>query len=279
MNKKEVIHMQGVTNALLNMILVSIPEETVIAILTLIFLKRFDMLDIRMLKYNLKILFIPILPVAIIVNLFRYVIIIPRPIMSLSAIFLMSLLLVYIIIKNSYTITKRVIIKTIIFTVLSFIIVGLVETLYYPITLIMLHKEMAFFDNNILYNFLISLPGRILEVCIISYIIVKRNNQIPINLFNTVIKNKFFTNSFIFIMVLSLFVIIYMAKLIIINNIFNNLNLFDQLIINIIVMAIPTILITWFLIFINYLLIKEKQIQQTYENLVTQDDVMLDVED
>jgi len=271
--------MQGVTNALLNFILVSVPEETVIVILTLIFLKRFDMLDIRMLKYNLKILFIPILPVAIIVNLFRYIIIIPRPIMSLSAISLMSILLVYIIIKNSYTVTRRVIIKTIIFTVLSFITVGLIETLYYPITLIMLHKEMAFFDNNILYNFLISLPGRILEVCVISYIIVKRNNQIPINLFNTVIRNKFFTNSFIFIMVFSLFVIIYMAKLIIINNIFNNLNLFDQLIINIIVMAIPTLLITWFLIFINYLLTKEKQIQQTYENLVTQDDVMLDVED
>jgi TM2 domain-containing membrane protein YozV len=41
----------------------------------------------------------------------------------------------------------------------------------------------------------------------------------------------------------------------------------------------PIILITWFLIFVNYLLTKEKQIQQTYENLIIQDDVTFDVED
>jgi len=52
--------MQGVTNALLNMILVSIPEELFLTVMTLIFLKRFDMLDIRMWRYNLKWIMIPI---------------------------------------------------------------------------------------------------------------------------------------------------------------------------------------------------------------------------
>jgi len=272
--------MQGVTNALLNMILVSIPEETVITIITLIFLKRFDLLDIRMWRQNLKYFAIPILPVVIIINLFRYIIIIPRPFMSLSALVLMNILFIYMTTKSSYIKTnKKIIFRIIIFTILSFVIVGLVETFYYPITMMMLHKNMDFFDNNIIYNFFISLPGRIIEICLISFILMKRNSQIQISLFNTIIKNRFFTISFIFIMSFSLLIIVYMAKVIIVDDILAHLHLIDQLFINILVMTTPIILITWFLIFINYLLTKEKQIQQNYENLVMQDDVIPDVED
>ena len=120
MDKKEVIHMQGVTNALLNTILVSIPEEAFIVIMTLVFLKRFDMLDIRMWKHSLKWVMVPTIPVAMVINVFRYIIIIPKPTMSLIAFILMNVLILYVVIKNSYSIDKKLIFKTIIFTLSSF---------------------------------------------------------------------------------------------------------------------------------------------------------------
>jgi len=279
MDKKEVIHMQGVTNALLNTILVSIPEEAFIVIMTLVFLKRFDMLDIRMWKHSLKWVMVPTIPVAMVINVFRYIIIIPKPTMSLIAFILMNVLILYVVIKNSYSIDKKLIFKTIIFTVLSFIIVGLIELLYYPLSLSLLHKEMSFFDNKIIYNIIISLPARIIEICILTFVVIKKNNTVQVNLFNTIVKNRFFTNSFLTIIISIVSLIIYIAKLIIVDNIIIHISIVDQLILTSIVISAPIILITWFLMFINYLLTKEKQIQQTYESLVMQDDIMLDVED
>ena len=271
--------MQNVTNALLNLILVSIPEEAFIVIMTLVFLKRFDMMDIRMWRSNLKWIMLPTIPTAIMINVFRYIIIIPRPMMSLVTFILMNILIVYMVLKNSYTINKKLVVQTIIYTVLSFIIVGLIELSCFPILLSILHNPISFFNNNIVYNILLAIPTRILHLCIIVFIITKKNNKIQIDLFNTIIRNKFFTNSFLVIIISIVLIIIYATKLMMINNILENLQIADQLIIIMITTSIPIILITWFLIFVNYLLTREKQIQQTYESLVIQDDIMADVED
>jgi hypothetical protein len=271
--------MQSIINALFNTIFVSIPEEAFIVIMTLVFLKRFDMLDVRMWKHCLKWIMVATLPVAIMINVFRYIIIIPRPMMSVITFILMIILIVFILIKNSYNFTKKIIFKTIIFTILSFIIVGLIELLYYPLLLSLLHKPLVFFNNNILYNLLLAIPTRILQLCIVVFILIKKNNKIQVNLFDTIVKNKFFTNSFLIIICSIVLVIIYVAKLVNSDNILINLKIIDQLIIIMAVTSVPIILITWFLMFINYLLIKEKQIQQTYENLIIQDDIMFDVED
>ena len=271
--------MQGVTNALLNTILVSIPEEAFIVIMTLVFLKRFDMLDIRMWKHSLKWIMFPTIPVAILINIFRYIIIIPKPLMSLTSFILMIILIVFVIIKNTTSFNKKILFKTIIFTILSFIIVGLIELLYYPILLLLLHKPLSYINDNITSNLLLAIPTRVLQLCIVSYIIMKKNNDIEINLFNTIVKNKFFTNTFLGMMTIIVLIIIYMAKLLLINNILINLPIIDQLLIVLIIISTPIILITWFLMFVNYLLTVEKRIQKTYENLVMQDDIMLDVED
>jgi hypothetical protein len=54
--------MQIVYNALLNCLLVSIPEEFIITSIVLIALNRIDLLDIHRWKRNIKLLSIPILP-------------------------------------------------------------------------------------------------------------------------------------------------------------------------------------------------------------------------
>lgn len=265
--------MHNVVNALLNMILVSIPEDIFIVLITLIFLKRFDLLDIRMWKQNIKWIMIPVVPVALIINFFRYIVIIPKPIISLISLFVMNILIIYIIVKSSYLTEKKQIFKTIMFTLISFVIVGLIEILYYPILLQWLQKEMSFFDQNILYNLLITIPARVIQICIVAFIIIKKNNTIRINIFDTIIKNKFLANSFAVILIIVLSTIIYATKLMMIDNILIYLNIIDQLVIVIIILTVPIILITMFLIFVNYILLVQKQIQQTYENLIIQDDV------
>jgi len=219
---------------------------------------------------------IPVIPVAIMINIFRYIIVIPKPIMSLFSLSLMIVLIMYIVIKNSYEVENKLLLKIIIYTILSFIVVGLIETLYYPISLSLLHKEMSFFNNNIMANILISLPARAIQICIISFIVVRKNNEIQINLFNAIVKNKFFTNSFIIILLSSISIIIYSTKLMMIDGILIRLNIIDQLIIVVILISVPIILITWFLMFVNYLLTKQKQIIQSYENLL-EDNIMTDV--
>jgi len=216
---------------------------------------------------------IPVIPVAIMINIFRYIIIIPKPIISLTGLIMMNAIMIYIITKNSYSVNKKLIIKTILFTFVSFVIIGLVEILYIPIVLSLLHQPISYFNDNISYNLLLTLPARIIEICILLFIIIRKNNSIQVNLFNTIVKNKFFTNSFLAIVIFTVLVIIYIAKLIMINDILVDQTILDQLIIIMTIISAPIILITWFLTFVNYLLTKEKQIQQTYENLIMQDDV------
>ena len=141
-----------------------------------------------------------------------------------------------------------------------------------------MHKEISFFNSNIWFNLLLTLPARAIQICILLFIIVRKNNEIQINLFNAITKNKFFTQSFISILVLSISVIIYSTKLMMVDYLLIKLNIFDQLIIVVILISVPIILITWFLMFVNYLLTKEKQIQQTYENLFIEDDIVADVD-
>lgn len=266
--------MQGVINALLNTIFVSIPEESFIVIMTLILLKRFDILDIRMWRYNFKWIMIPTLPMAIMINVFRYIIPIQKPFISLIGYLLMNFLMIYIVIKNSYKINKFEILRTILFTFISFVIVCLAESIYIPAILFSINKPIAFFNNNILYNFLLALPGRITEYAICSYILVKKNDNIKVNLFDTIVKNQFLYSSFLILIVFSNLFIVYFIKLICFDYILKNIGLIEQLMIITISISLPIISITWFLLIVNFILTKQKQIQQTYENLVLQDDIM-----
>lgn len=265
--------MNNVMTALLNMILVSIPENIFIVVMTLIFLKRFDLLDFRMWKQNLKWIMIPSISIAIMINMFKYIIVIPRPITSLSCLVIMNILILYIVLRNTYEVNKKLIFKISIATFMSFVAVSLIELIYVPMSLSLLHRPISYFNNNIVYNFLLALPGRIMEICLIAFILIRKNNSIKINLFDAIIKNNFYKLNFLFMIILINLIIVYIAKLIMIDNILVNIEIIEQLFITILIVSIPIILITWFFIFVNYSLTREKRMHQTYESLVIQDDI------
>ena len=184
---------------LLNTIFTSIPEEAFIAIITLIFLKINNLLDIRMWDRSLKWIALAALPVSIMINILRYIIIVPKQNMMISTMIIMILLMEFIVLNNSYDINISLILKTAIFTISGFVIVGLVELSYCPLILSILDRPIEFFNANVFYNFLLGLPERILYVSVISFVIMRRSRTDKIDLFNSIVKNKFFIYSLLLI--------------------------------------------------------------------------------
>jgi len=188
--------------------------------------------------------------------------------MMISTMIIMILLMEFIVINNSYDITPSLIIKTAIFTISGFVIVGLVELSYCPLILSILDRPLSFFNSNVFYNFLLGLPARVLYLCVISFVIIRRNSAVQIDLFRAVFKNKFFVYSFIAIVLARITTIAYITKLIEMNSILIYLQFVDKLIIIVALVCIPILFATWLLMFVNNLLCKEQTKFQNYENMI-----------
>jgi len=272
--------MQGVTNALLNFILVSVPEELFLTVMTLIFLKRFDMLDIRMWRHNLKWIMIPVIPVAVLINLFRYIVTIPKPTATIIDGIIFYILILLIIKKNSYNFNSKDFLRILLCIALSLIILGILENSTYPVIMFLIDKPFEYFKNNILWNFLLVFPSRIFEYIILFYLIVKQNSVIKTKLFESIICNRLYFKVVIFLAISFDILSVYLVKLIVYNKILDDkVSLLEKVLISEVTLIFPVVIIFVFVLLINDLILKQRQIQQTYENLVDQDDVMLDVED
>jgi len=271
--------MQNVLNALFNLILVSIPEEIFLVVMTLIIIKRFGMLDVRMWRQNLKWIMIPAIPMAMMINLFKYFIIIP---MFSTIICLITFYILIVLIVNKAdgcSFNKKDCKEIALAMFASFIIWGVLEGVTWPILAMMLNMPIDNIKNNISQNFLISLPSRVIGFGSILYILNKKNSSIKIKIFDVIIKNRFLYTTILTFCISTILLTVYTIKLISYNNILINLPLIEQIFICIAILILPVVVLIWMLMLINYIIVKEKQIQQTYENLVMQDDIMLDVED
>jgi len=249
----------SLTHILLNIIFTSLPEELFVSIITLIFLKLNNLLDIYMWERSLKWITLAVLPVSIMINILKYIIIVPKQNMMISTMIIMILLMEYIVINNSYDINFSLILKTAVFTISGFVIVGLVEYSYCPIIFSLLDKPMSFFNNNVLYNFLLGLPARVLYLCVISFVVMKRNNTVQIDLFKIIFKNKLFVCSFLLIILARIYADSYIIKLVQSDSVVISLQFVDQLTIIAIIISFPIIVTTLVLMFINYLICKERK--------------------
>lgn len=266
---------QNVVNALLNFILVSIPEEIFLVAMTLIFMKRFDLLDVRMWKQNLKWIMIPSIPMALDINIIKYILGLPKLISSLSSLMIFIIVFMIMIKRYSFNFTKKDFKKALLSIFLSFMFLGIIETLYYPLILFLTKLSISEINNNILHNFSWSLPSRVFEISIITYFLTKRNNEIQFNLFDTILKSKFLVSSLISILIILNLFMVYVIKLIGYDNILISRPIFEQMFAIIIILILPILSVLWIFLMVNYILKKEKQIQQSYENLVEDNDLRL----
>ena len=277
--KEEGEYMQELANAILHLILVSIPEELFLTITTLIFMKRFDMLDIQMWKLNFKSIMIPVLPVAIMINISRYVVVTYQPVMMIATIALFYIILVYILKQNSHAFSFRDYKKILMSLSFSFFILGLMESVTIPLILFLLNKSLTVINDSTMWNFIATVPSRVLEFLFVGFSIVKHNNVAKIKMFDEICKNNFLLFSVTFFVIIFNIIAIYSIKLIGIDRILQDkVSEFAQILISMSVLVIPAILLFYVLLLINFFLVKQKEIEQTYKNLVEQDDIMLDIE-
>jgi len=269
--------MQSIINALLNMFLVSFPEELFVVAVVLIGIKKDDLLDIRMLKFNLKWVFLPAIITSIVVTFGKFTNI-PNSYIKISSVIILYLSILVIIINNNITKNKIEHFKIFYFTMLGFAITAILES-YYPLILSLTKTSIIYINSHFIYNLLCSLPARAMEYSILTYLLVKRRDDIRIKLFDTILKKKFLKLSMISLLIGIIITIIFLIELIGVDLILIKLSFLKQLIIIIMMFIIPTITITLILLIINYTLKSEKRMQQTYENLSKLDDVMFDVED
>ena len=268
--------MQDVVNVLLNTVLVSIPEEIFLTVMTLIILKRFDMLDIRMWRQNLKWIMIPVLLVAILMNTFTLIPFISSSIGTIFVLVIFYTLMIYIIKQNSYDFANKDYWKILLSLSVSFFILGLLESLTVPLILFLLHKPLTFINDNSMWNFIVSIPSRILEFLIIIYLIIKHNNIVKIRMFDIITKNNFLLSSITSFAILSNVFAVYSIKLIGFDRILENkVPILGQVFVSMAILVVPAIIIFWALLLINYLSVREKSMKQTYESLAMQDDIML----
>jgi hypothetical protein len=263
--------MQNIINALLNMLLVSVPEEFIWSVLSLIFLKRFDLLDWRRWKYNLKQLMIPVLPTALMINILRYIIIVPKPIMTLINVVLINVLIIIMLKHNKRVEDKFLIIKSVLFNLLSLFLMTLIEYIYVPTMLFLIKKSINDINNDILLNFLLSLPTRILQIIVVIFILIKKDSQLYVKTIKYILYDKF-------IMITTLiFVGIILSIWVLLVNFFGDFNIIGQLSINqqlltsVLLLIIPTIIISLLLYIIIYFFSKITRIQKSHQNMFDDD--------
>ena len=266
----------SVINALLNMFLVSLPEELFVVAITLIFIGRDDLLDLRMWKDNIKWIALPSIGMSFIIS-FARLINISKSLSQITGMIVLYLLILVVIKNNNLLQEKTKYFKTLFYTALGFAIISMLES-YYPLILSLTKTTILYINSHFIYNFLCALPARAIEYSILVYLLVKKRDDIKINLFDIILKNNFLKWSMISILICITITTMYMIKLIGINLILINLSFSEQLIIVVMMFIIPTITITFILLIVNYILKVEKRIQQTYENLAIQDIVMDDVD-
>jgi|GEM_PF-1991147 len=267
--------MQSTINALLNMFLVSLPEELFVVAIVLIGISRDDLLDIRMWKDNIKWVALPAIGMSFIISFARLTNI-SKSIAQITGILVLYLLTLVVIKNNNLLQEKIKYFKALFYTILGIFIISILEC-YYPLILSLTKTNILYINSNFILNFLCSLPARVIEYSILTYLIVKKSEDVKIKLFDIILKNSFLKRSMFSLLIGIMITMIYLIKLIGIDLILINLSFFEQLIIVVMMFIIPTITITFILLIVNYILKVEKRIHQTYENLATQDIVMDDV--
>ena len=261
--------MQNITNAVLNTIFVSIPETLVWCIFILILLKRKDMLDIYLWKENLKqIILIVSLPVSISINLMRYILHVDNLVNFITIEIMMCSLIIYMIRKNNFLNEKLNYIKIIFYVILAdFIMIVTTEGICIVTLTYVLNMTIDQINNNIILNIVLSIIPRVFQILIISFSLYKQSFGKMINCIELILRNRILTISmvmFLFTVLISNYVF---QRKIIAMHCFNKYILIVEVSLTILMVLIPVIIISSYIVSVFNLLLENSKLRQEKENI------------
>lgn len=181
-----------VLTALGNLILNSIPEETFLVMFCLLLINQFDFLSYkspktrRFQKYDLALMCIPILSVAIVSNILRFsnIDLILVPVIS----FFVCLIAIVITYKLYFNIFD--ILKAFVCLLIGFIVLMIIESLYIPALLYITGSTVKDMNSSLLTNFVCSLPAKMIQFLVILYIYLRKSTILKANVFKAIMSSR-----------------------------------------------------------------------------------------
>jgi len=261
---------ESITNAVMNFLLVSLPEESIWLISILILMKRFDLLDKYMWRDKIKYLIFPILLSSISINFLKYIIVAPRLVISISAILTIYVGIIYILKapENNILNEKIPYIKIFFYVLSSFaVLIVLVECLYSPIILTYVEKSIIEINSVWTMNFLLSTPARLIQFFMIIILLSLQNRKAYLNIMQSIFSdNKISLTIIIFISIL----IIFWTLLI---NIFGNYkilslyNVNEQILFSILLFLVPSMLLILMIYLVILFIEKINKLNKSHQNM------------
>jgi hypothetical protein len=217
-----------IINLLLNIILVSIPEEFIMTMIMLVVLRQWQFLSKEFWKINfIKIMITSVLPIAIITNITKFIVKIDS-----GTQLLMSTILFIITISILINIkTIKQFFKTCGFIIISIALFILSELITAFICKYGLKIDIVSINLNPYLIFSIAIPERIIQYGCILFIFIKKNSLVQINLLNMIKQNILLRNIIVLFTTIDIIMIIIMLKYVFIENILYVLTFNQQLVI------------------------------------------------
>ena len=260
---------QNIINAILNCLFVSLPEVLIWCVAVLILLKRNNLLDIYDWKYNIKQIMIPVIPVAISINLMRYILQFDNLVNFIVVEVMMCVLVIYMIKRNNFLNDKLNYVKIVMFVLLvDLFIIFLSEGMYALLVFSIFDLTLEYVNNNILINILLSIVPRTIQVLIIVFYIYKKNVNSKISLIENILKDKVLGLSitvFTLTTVLSTFIIM---NFVLKENLFQEYLIALKVVLCVSITLIPLILIASYLTPIIHLINKNEKLYKSNTNII-----------
>lgn len=185
------LHWNVISKILLNTILVSIPEEIYLVMLTLILIGEFDYWmedECKKLinRWDYPRILIPVLPVALLSNVARYTGIN----MTMASIACLVVFYILIVLTNDILNDAKPLKwmgKALISLMITQFTIGISELIYLPSVLYITNKTLTQINNDLLLNFLASLPSRLIQFTALAYLISRKRTLLKGNIIKYVV--------------------------------------------------------------------------------------------
>lgn len=259
--------MQNIITALLNTLFVGIPEEFIWVTFVLVLIKRFDLLDWKRWKRNIKFLSIPIISVACSINFFKYVFNLPQFFIRIITLIMLFTLIIYISNKTD-RIRNNNNCKIVLFTLLGALIIAIIETLYMPIILYITNLRMCDINYNPSINFWLSLPVRLIQGFVLFYVIYNNNFKTKYSYFKLIFKNKLAIVSTFILLTMIILGRLSSASLFDNEGIFRTLSIENRIMIGTDIIVLPTLFFMIMIITNLYYIHKNIQIEEKYSHML-----------
>lgn len=189
------VQLEMIRKIVFNTLLVSIPEEFFLVMLALILVGEFDYweeAEYKKLinKWDYARVFIPTVVSSLLASTMRYTghDLIFTALLPLAAMYFLIILTNKEILEDHGSAIWAG--KVLLFLLLGYLIIFISEQLYTPIFLYAAGETVTDLNNNILLNFAMSIPAKLIEYLVLVFFVIKKRTLLKANLLLPILENK-----------------------------------------------------------------------------------------